>query len=137
MLTCLYVCQILKIFLQISGREAVSLFFCYHSGFPLPLSIHSAPAPLPPSAMGQKGGRKVALSGTETSDLLFPDQKQVKAPSMTMSLPVQKGLVSPASQTTMDSSSSGWPRRPIGPIAFHFSISGFRFGSLMIRSVPI
>ena len=49
--------------------------------------------------------------------------------------PVVNVLVSPARYTRIDCNSSGFPRRPIGAIAFHCPISGFRSSLDMIRSV--
>ena len=51
--------------------------------------------------------------------------------------PVVNVLVSPARYTRIDCNSSGFPRRPIGAIAFHCPISGFRSSLDMIRSVPM
>ena len=37
----------------------------------------------------------------------------------------------------MDSSSSGLPMRPIGAIAFHFSINGISVGEFIVSSVAM
>ncbi len=100
------------------------------------LTVFSMSREGPPAPGGFPGSKLRARAGFRVRDKARA-QKQVKAPSITKSEPVVKGLASPARYTAMAWSSSGFPSRCMGAMAFHFSIRGISEGEFRVRSVPM